>query len=35
MGDYSEALLEGSAFSPPIVRFDVELGEATKRGEVI
>jgi hypothetical protein len=30
MGHYSEALLEGSAFSPPVVGFDVGLDEATK-----
>jgi hypothetical protein len=35
MGHYSEALLEGSAFSPPVVGFDVELGEATKGSKAV
>jgi hypothetical protein len=35
MGHYSEALLEGSAFSPPIVSGDVKLDEATKGSKAV
>jgi serine/threonine protein kinase len=35
MGHHVEALLEGSAFSPPVVGFDVELDEPMKRREAV